>query len=86
MGSDPEKNVYGNSPLGGNSVEGTQDGFADVKTTEIQGVPLFYDPRVDNFISEQAIDDLDDRDSSLFRSRDFRREEEFRAKAGYVTP
>lgn len=86
MGTNPEKNVYGNSPLGGNSVEGTQAGFASVKTTEIQGVPLFYDPRVDNFISRQAIDDLDDRDISLFDQRDFRREEEFRQKAGYVTP
>ena len=79
---DPEQNVWGKSPLGGNSVEGTADGFAAVRNTEVQGVPLFYDERVDKFISEQAIETLNDRDISLIAAEEFEREEEFRIKIG----
>ena len=84
--NDPEQVVFGKSPLGGNSVEGTNSGddMAAVKTTAIQGVPLFYDARVNNFISEQAIEELDDRDISLQKADVFNRSEEFRQKAGYT--
>ena len=83
--NNPEQVVFGNSPLGGNSVEGTNSGddMAAVKTTAIQGVPLFYDYRVDTFISELAIQELDDRDISLQKADVFNKEEEFRMKAGY---
>ena len=81
---DPERTVFGKSPLGGNSVEGTANGFAAVRNTEVQGVPLFYDERVDNFISEQAIDNLDDRDISLIAAEEFEKDEEFRKKAGFT--
>lgn len=69
---DPESNVFGKSPLGGNSVEGTT----------VEGVQLFWDARVQAYISEQAIDELDDRDLSLERSREYQKEKEFRQKAG----
>ena len=80
---DPDKTVFGRSPLGGNSVEGTADGFAPVRDSSIQGVPLFFDDRVDNFISEQAVEELDDRELSLLGAEEFNREEEFRIKAGF---
>lgn len=83
MGRDPEENVFGNSPLGGNSVEGTVTGMAEVRSTDIQGVPLVYDHRVGAFISEQAVDELNDRDISSARAEEFNREEEFRQKAGF---
>lgn len=91
MSKDPKKTVtgindreaWGISPFGGNSVEGTGDGMAAVRDTAVQGVPLFYDSRVDNFISEQAIEELDDREASLIQAEQFNEEEEFRTKAGY---
>ena len=78
-----ENNVFGISPLGGNSVEGTGDGMAAVRDTAIQGVPLFYDARVGAYISEQAIEELDDREISEQKARIHQEEEEFRQKAGY---
>ncbi len=80
----PEKTIWGNSPLGGNSVEGTTDGFAAVRDTAVQGVPLFWDDRVSNYISEQAVQDLDDRDQSLAYASEFDMNEEFRVKVGYT--
>lgn len=70
--SDPEKTVFGVSPLGGNSVEGAN----------IHGVPLFWDERVKAYISEQAVDELNDRDVGLLAAEEHRREEEFQTKAG----
>ncbi len=84
MGTNPEEIVYGISPLGGNSIEGTGAGMAEVRDTEEQGVPLFWDDRVSAFISEQAIEELDDRDISLAAADNFNEEEEFRMKAGYT--
>jgi len=81
----PEENIWGTSPLGGNSEEGTADGMAVVRDTTEQGVPLFYDDRVTNFISEQAVEELNDRDISLDMQRIFNEEEEFRQKVGYTT-
>lgn len=76
--------VYGISPLGGNSVEGTGSPNAPIRSDAVEGVPLFYDPRVGVFISEQAISDLDDRDCSLDMAKAYRQEEQWRAKAGFV--
>jgi len=76
-------NVVGISPLGGNSVEGAASGMAEVRDTSIQAVPLVYDARVDAFISEQAVQELDDRDIGLAKAEQYRQEEEFRAKIGY---
>ncbi|MEA2036149.1 MAG: hypothetical protein U9O94_01470 [Nanoarchaeota archaeon] len=77
MSNDPEKTVWGISPLGGNAAEGSATG-------EIQGVPLFWDDRVSNYISEQAIEELDDRDLSLALAEDFNNQEKFRQRAGYT--
>ena len=79
---DPEKNVFGVSPLGGNSVEGTNSASAEVRDTDIQGVPLFWDERVKAYISEQAIEELNGRDISLAAAEEYRREDQFRSKAG----
>jgi hypothetical protein len=79
----PEENVHGISPLGGNSVEGTGTGLAEVRDTTVQGVPLVYDHRAGNYISEQAVDELDDRDISLARAEEFQREETFMDQAGF---
>jgi hypothetical protein len=79
----PEENVFGISPLGGNSVEGTGSGLAEVRDTAVQGVPLVYDRRVGNFISEQAVDELDDRDISLACAEEHRREESCFFNAGF---
>lgn len=78
-----ESNVVGTSPLGGNGAEGTANHCAAVRNTSILKVPLFYDSRVGGYISEQAIDELNDRDVSLKKQQAFNREEQFRAKAGY---
>ena len=86
MGQDPDQNVCGISPLGGNSVEGTNSGddMAAVRDTAEQGVPLFWDSRVNAFISEQAIEELNDKDISLARAREYQKDEEFRQKAGFT--
>lgn len=75
--------IVGISPLGGNSVEGTSPGMAEVRDTSVQEVPLFYDSRVGAFISEQAVQELDDREADLEKARLWQEEEEFRAKVGF---
>lgn len=73
MGNNPfDNNVFGISPLGGNAVDGTT----------IEGVPLFWDSRVQAYISEQAIEELDDRDLSLSRAAEYQKEKEFMDKIG----
>ena len=68
--------VFGISPQGGNShVEGD-----DVET---QGVPLFYDPESDSYLSEQAIEEKDDRELTRHKALIAEDEEEFRKKAGF---
>lgn len=76
--------IVGVSPLGGNSVEGTADGMAAVRETSIQAVPLVWDSRVKEYISEQAVDELDDEDVSDELRRRTLAEEKFRANAGYT--
>lgn len=68
-----DNNVVGISPLGGNSVDGGN----------VQDVPLVYDSRVNAYISEQAVEELDDREDSLEKARMYQEEEDFRAKIGY---
>lgn len=77
------ENVYGISPLGGNSVEGTGSGLAEVRDTTVQGVPLVWDDRVKAFISEQAKEELDDRDIGEAARDGFEKEQEFLSKIGY---
>ena len=69
----PEENVFGLSPLGGNSVDGST----------IEGVPLVWDDRVKAYISEQAVEELDDRDISLARRAEEEKEQSFLQKIGY---
>lgn len=69
----PEDNVFGKSPLGGNSTDGANT----------EGVPLFWDNRVNAYISEQSIDELNDRDISLARRDQENKEQEFLQKIGY---
>lgn len=64
--------VYGKSPLGGNCLEGGVT----------KGVPLFYDHRAGAYISEQAIEELNDRDISLANAEQYEREQEFRNNIG----
>lgn len=78
-----ENTVFGISPLGGNSVEGTGDGMAEVRDEDIQGVPLIWDSRVGAYISEQAIQELDDKEISEQKARIHQDEMDFRTKAGY---
>lgn len=73
----------GLSPLGGNSVEGTQNGFTPVSTTDAQAVPLVYDARVGTYISKLAQIELNDRDISRDKARIWDQEATFRAQAGY---
>ncbi len=80
-----EDKVFGTSPLGGNSVEGTGDGMAAVRDTDVQGVPLFWDSRVGAYISEQAIQELDDKDISEQKRRIHEEEIDFHQRAGYGT-
>ena len=69
----PEDNVFGNSPLGGNSTDGANT----------EGVPLFWDCRVSAYISEQAIQELNDRDISNAKRAEYEKEQEFLQKIGY---
>lgn len=71
--TNPEENVFGLSPLGGNSTDGANT----------EGVPLFWDSRVDAFVSEQAIEELDDRDISEARRDEYNKEQTFLNKIGY---
>lgn len=83
MSKKPQDTVIGTSPLGGNGAEGTVSGFAEVRDTSVQKVPLLWDDRAQAYISEQAIEELDDRDISLAKAQVFDQEEAFKAKAGY---
>jgi hypothetical protein len=78
-----DDNVFGISPLGGNSIEGTGSGLAAVRDTSVQGVPLFWDNRAQNYISEQAIQELDDRDISEAARAEYEKEQEFLNGIGY---
>jgi len=77
------KVIFGISPLGGNAVEGADATKPDEDTTTRTGVPLFYDSRVDAFISEQAIQELDDIEIGEELALRSQEEAEFRAKAGF---
>ena len=77
-----EDNVFGISPLGGNSVEGTDDGFAAVIDDEVQAVPLTYDYRVGAYVSDLAIMELDDLDISRIKADAYREEQDFWNKVG----
>jgi hypothetical protein len=57
--------------------------MAEVRDTSVQAVPLVYDSRVGAYISEQAKQELDDRDVDLELAEQFREEEQFRLKIGY---
>jgi hypothetical protein len=78
-----DDNVFGISPLGGNSVEGTGSGLAEVRDTSVQGVPLFWDDRAQAYISEQAIQELDDRDIREAARSEYEKEQTFLTQAGY---
>lgn len=78
-----DDNVHGLSPLGGNSIEGTSTGAAEIRDTSVQGVPLFWDYRAQAYISEQAIEELNDRDISEARRSEENKEQEFLTKIGY---
>lgn len=82
MGKNPKDDIFGISPLGGNSVEGTADGFAAVRDSEVQGVQLFYDARVGGYISKLAQMELDDREKSQDKAEAYRQEQDFWNKAG----
>lgn len=77
MKSDKNQNeefpMVGTSPLGGNSADGAS----------IEAVPLVYDDRVGDWISKLAQIELNDRDISEQRAREYREQEEFNARAGY---
>ena len=83
MSQNPQDNVVGTSPLGGSGAEGTGACNAPIRNTGILKVPLFWDARVKAYISEQAIETLDDQEDTLAKARVFNEEEEFRSKAGY---
>lgn len=74
--------AWGISPLGGNSIEGTGPSNAPIRDTTVQEVPLVYDPRVGNFVSEQGVDDLDDKDITIMRAKKWDRDAQWRAMAG----
>lgn len=65
--------MVGISPLGGNAADGA----------DIEAVPLVYDERVGAWISKLAQIELNDRDISECRAREYRDQEEFNARAGY---
>lgn len=83
MRRNPQDTVMGISPLGGNGIEGTGPGMAEIRQTGELDVPLFWDDRVQAYISEQAIENLDDRDDSLAKADIWNEEQEFKAKAGF---
>ncbi len=84
MSNDPKQIIFGISPLGGNAVEGTAPGMAPIRDTSISGVTLYWDSRVSSYISEQAIEELDDEDISLARSAEWEVEESWRQRVGYT--
>lgn len=81
--NNPEFPVFGVSPLGGNSVEATGPTHAEITNPEVQAVPLTWDDRVGDNISDLAKIELDDRDYSEARARHYQEQEEFNAAAGY---
>lgn len=76
--------VYGVSGLGGNSVEATGPTRAEITDDSVQAVPLVWDERVGEYVSELAKMELDDEDITLRKQKEFQAEEEWRAKVGYV--
>ena len=78
-----EDKVVGVGPQGGNSIDGDSDGYNAITNASIQAVPLFWDGRVGAYISELAMQELDDIDASLILHDEFQEAEEFRARIGY---
>lgn len=83
MSRNPQDNVVGTSPLGGSGIEATGACNAPIRDTSVQKVPLLWDDRVGAYISEQAIEELDDREESERRAETTNREEEYRSQSGY---
>lgn len=83
MANEPLKTIFGISPLGGNGVEGTDDGMAEVRDSDVQGVPLVFDGRVSDYISEQAKEELDDKEITLAKRKIEEEELDWKGKAGY---
>lgn len=85
MGNNSQFPVMGISPLGGNGAEATGACNAPVRETGALSVPLVWDDRVQAFISEQAVENLDDRDDSLAKAEIFNQEQEFKSNVGFKT-
>lgn len=75
--------AWGLSPLGGNAQEGTASGFAEIRSTEIMGVPLEYDPVSGEYVSKLALIEQADREDALLLAEKFNEDEAFRQKAGF---
>lgn len=74
--ANPEDNVFGISPVGGNSVDGTGAG-------SVQGVPLVYDRRYGAFVSEQAVEERDDEEVDRMVSERTLNDAAFLSRVGY---
>lgn len=74
---------WGLSPKGGNAKEVTSSGFAPVRETDIQGVPLVEDPESGAFISKLALQEQEDREAAINLAEKWNQDEEFRNQAGF---
>lgn len=84
--NDPENIVYGLSPLGGNSVEGTSPADAEVRDTSISEVPLTYDPITGDYVSFQRAEEIyDEIVVSREKQRIWEEEQRFLNNVGYQT-
>jgi hypothetical protein len=77
------KNVFGRSPLGANSVEGTSPADAPVKGEGVRGVPLVYSPLHGFYVAEQRLIEEYDREEGLIAAEYHIEEEEFLRRAGF---
>lgn len=75
--------VYGISPQGGNAKEGTADGFAAIRNTEMMDVPLVYDKFTNTWVSKLAAQESIDRNAHRVKDRNERERDSLLNKAGF---
>ena len=75
--------VFGISPQGGNAKEGTADGYAEIRNTDMMDVPLVYDEITNTWISKLARQENEDRREHIQKDRDFRDREALLNRAGF---
>lgn len=81
-GPNPENIIQGTSPIGGNGVEGTSNADAPIRDTEIQEIPLVYDPVTGDYVAAHRKVDKENEIITHQKSKAYEQEMVFLRTAG----